>query len=135
MNLDLVIPDLITRGMIRIDNLAVNDIEKKIKQFEYLIRKSDTTNIEQKYLSLYDALFRLFEISIAHLTYVLTNVTPHKTFKELYHYLFPGLDENVQLNEVVKLRHLVKKEGVIPNNEDIQKLEKCVEHARSFVKI
>jgi hypothetical protein len=135
MNLDSIISDLITRGMIRIDNSAVHDIDKKIKQFEYLIRKSNTTNVEQKYLSLYDSLFRLFEIALAKSNCVLTNVTPHRALKESYHYLFPGLDENIKLDQLVQLRHLIKKKGLTPNIEDFKKLEDCVEHARSFIKI
>ena len=135
MNLDLIFPDLIAGGMIRIDHTTAHDIDKKIKQFEYLIGKSKTTNVEQKYLNLYDGLFRLFEISLARLNHAITNTSPHKTFKILYEYLYPGLDKEIRLNDLVKLRHLVKKNGLAPSNEDVKKLEKCVEHARSFIKI
>lgn len=135
MNTDAIISNLIEKEMLRIDNSEISGLEKKITQFNLLFANINSNSPQDNYLKLYDALFRLFEIALAKFNCVLTNVTPHRALKESYHYLFPGLDENIKLDQLVQLRHLIKKNGLTPNIEDFKKLKKCVEHARSFVKI
>ena len=135
MNLQSVMVELLKKGMLKEDDTASKIIGMKMNQFERLLSTSETQSPKQKYLNLYDGLFRLFEISLAGLNHVITNITPHKTFKILYDYLYPGLDNDIKLNELVKLRHSVKKNGFIPSSEEIKKLEKCVKHARNYINI
>lgn len=90
-------------------------------------RKSD--DISLQYTATYDILFRIIDLELNSNGYTL-NKSPHFVFKKLYPIFFPSIKHtNININEVVQVRHKVKKGKYMPTDSELEILYKLYEHA------
>ena len=83
--------------------------------------KMDKVQTQKAYLSAYDALFRIVEITLIKGWRTRFAARPHQGFKRLLFDLFPKLTETIsllQLKRLVQTRHHVKKEHMSPSQDD-----------------
>jgi hypothetical protein len=119
---------LVNKGSIIPCNIE-KDIKRNTRTLLVLKEKIKSTNISTRYTATYDALFRLFDITLNRHGYTLKN-NPHQTFKQLYPILFSGINHlNIDINQVVNTRHRVKKRKYIPTENEYDIINRLYKHA------
>ena len=115
------------------DNIKTCDQYKHMAQnknsLRILLDKRKSDNISVQYTATYDIIFRFVDLELNRHGYTL-NKSPHVVFKKLYPIFFPTVKEmNININEVVKIRHRVKKSKYVPTANEFEILDRLYEHA------
>ena len=119
---------LCNEGNLKICNQHKYMVQNK-NSLKILEDRRKSNNISIKYTATYDVLFFFFYLELNHYGYTL-NKSPHAVFKKLYPVFFPDVNEiNININEVVQIRHRVKKGRYIPTAKEFEILDRLYEHA------
>lgn len=99
-------------------NIKICDQNKYIKQnknsLKVLENRRISGSISIQYTATYDILFRIIDLELNRYGYTL-NKSPHFVFKKLYPIFFPSINKvNINIDEIVQIRHKVKKNKYIP---------------------
>ena len=99
-------------------NIKTCDQSKYIKQnknsLQVLENRRISGSISIQYTATYDILFRIIDLELNRYGYTL-NKSPHFVFKKLYPIFFPSINKvNINIDEIVQIRHKVKKNKYIP---------------------
>ena len=93
-----------------------------------------------KYLTMYDSIFRLIEITLISQWSVALHRRPHHTMQRILLILFPALSDTLDpeaLTALVNARHRAKKRGVMPSTFEMRSLldvlNTCAEHVADHI--
>ena len=108
----------ILKSLCNSDNIKMCNSNKYMTQNKNSLKKLEqrqkSEDIPIQYTATYDILFRIIDLELNRYGYTL-NKSPHFVFKKLYPIFFPSINKvNINIDEIVQIRHKVKKNKYIP---------------------
>jgi len=98
-----------------------NALDLQVDQLKKLSSRAKTTDPIRRFLSIYDIIMRLAEIQVLLNGYLFDNA-PHVAMRQVVSMICPECTE-VLLKDLSNIRHLAKKNNVVPQARSIQDLE------------
>lgn len=112
-----LIQNLVNKSLIKKCTNKELEIAKQKSSYQLLLKRAETPDLRVQYLANYDALLRLVEIYLLSFDFTLSD-QPHSAARKILNYLKPELN----ISNLITLRHQVKKSNHQPTPVDIQNL-------------